>query len=174
MIVYVEDNAGDALILGETLRERGHSVELKVIDHGEKALRYFELKAKVKDVPPPHCILLDAHLPIITGSHLLRFIRGAEAYQDTPVYIFAPEASYKDLIQTHLVSKETFLTKPNSWEGFLALSDLLMASAQAKQDNVPATSTDSDPEVHAIGALRRQDTREQRELANLGPGGVQR
>ncbi len=159
MIVYVEDNAGDALILGETLRERGHSVELKVIDHGEKALHYFELKAKVKEVPPPHCILLDAYLPIITGGQLLRFIRGSEAYRDTPVYIFAPEASYKDIIQTNLVSKESFITKPNTWEGFLELSDLLMASAKAKQDDVPATSTDAKPEVHAEGALRRQDTK---------------
>ncbi len=72
------------------------------------------------------------------------------------------------------MSKETFLTKPNTWEGFLELSDLLMASAQAKQDDVPATSADSKPEVHAEGALRRQDTKEQRDQADLSPGGVHR
>ncbi len=168
-IVYVEDNAGDALILRETLAERGHDVELMVVEDGDKALHYFQIKAKVKEVPPPHCILLDAHLPLVTGAQLLRFIRSSRAYDDTPVYIFAAEAGYKDIIQTRTVSKETFLTKPDSWEGFLALADLLMHSAIAKQDDVPAMASDSKPEVHAEGALRRQDTREQRERTQAGP-----
>ncbi|HYE05341.1 MAG TPA: response regulator, partial [Planctomycetota bacterium] len=162
---------GDALILRETLAERGHDVELMVIEDGDKALHYFQIKAKVKEVPPPHCILLDANLPIVTGAQLLRFIRSSSAYDDTPVYIFASEAGYRDIIQSQIVSKETFLTKPESWEGFLELSDLLMESAQAKKDNVPAMATDSKPEVHAEGALRRQDTKEQRNRADAGPTG---
>ena len=165
-IVYVEDNAGDALILGETLREKGHAVELLVIENGEKALHYFKLKANVRDVPPPHCILLDAHLPIVTGAELLRFIRTSKVYDDTPVYIFAPETTYKDILTPDVISRETFLTKPDSWEGFLDLSDLLMKSATAKKDDAPAMATDSKPEVHAEGALRRQDTKEQRNRAS--------
>ena len=56
-IVYVEDNSGDALLLEEALREKGHATHLLVIDNGEKALRYFEIKDKARDLPPPHCIL---------------------------------------------------------------------------------------------------------------------
>ncbi len=167
-IVYVEDNAGDALILRETLSERGHDVELMVIEQGDKALHYFELKSRVADVPPPHCILLDTHLPVVAGAQLLRFLRGSRAYDDTPIYIFAAEATYKDVIQNDTVSKETFITKPESWEGFLDLADLLMNSAAAKHDNLPATNVDSKPEVHAEGALRRQDTQEQRDRTKLG------
>ncbi len=162
-IVYVEDNAGDALILAETLRVRGHAAELVIIDSGDKALHYFKIKASVREVPPPHCILLDAHLPIVTGGQLLRFIRTSQVFNDTPVYIFAPESCYKDIILSNTVSKETFLTKPSTWEGFLDLSDLLMSSAVAKQDNTKASATDSKPEVHASGELRRQDTKEQRD-----------
>ena len=162
-IVYVEDNAGDALLLQEALRESDQAVQLLVIADGSKALHYFVVKASARDLPPPHCILLDAHLPVVTGDQLLRFIRGSDVYQDTPVYIFAAETEYKDLLQANLVSKESFLTKPDSWDGFLQLASLLMHSATAKQHNTPANPanpTDSKPETHAEGALRRQDSQE--------------
>ena len=94
-----------------------------------------------------------------------RFIRGSRVYDDTPVYIFSAENEYQDLVQAKMVSKESFITKSNTWEGFLALADLLMRSAKAKHENTPAASTDSKPEAHAEGALRRQDTKEQRERA---------
>ena len=161
-IVYVEDNAGDAILLEEALRERGHATQLLVIERGDKAMRYFQVKESARDLPPPHCILLDAHLPMVTGAELLRFIRGSKVYDDTPVYIFSPAHEYQDLVQAKVVSTESFITKSNTWEGFLALATLMMRSAKAKQDNTSACTTDSKPEVHAEGALRRQDTKEQR------------
>jgi CheY-like chemotaxis protein len=167
-IVYVEDNAGDAVLLEEALREGGHAAQLLVIEKGDKALRYFEIKEQARDLPPPHCILLDAHLPIVTGAQLLRFIRASRVYDDTPVYIFAAEAEYRDILNADIVSKESFLTKSSSWDGFLELAKLLMRSATAKQDNTIASASDSGPEVHAEGDLRRQETKEQRARASNG------
>ena len=161
-IVYVEDNAGDAVLLEEALRERGHATQLLIIEQGDKALRYFQVKESARDLPPPHCILLDAHLPMVTGAQLLRFIRGSSVYDDTPVYIFSAENEYQDLVATKVVSKESFITKSNTWDGFLALADLLMSSAKAKHLNEVANETDSRPEVHAEGLLRRRDTKQQR------------
>jgi DNA-binding response OmpR family regulator len=168
-IVYVEDNAGDAILLEDALRERGYATELVVIERGDKALHYFEMKATARDIPPPHCILLDAHLPIVTGAQLLRFIRTNKPYDDTPVYIFAAESEYKAIITSELVSKESFITKATNWDEMLALADLLMESAKAKQDNTAASTEDSKPEVHAEGALRRQETVEQRARTESGP-----
>ena len=153
-IIYVEDNHGDALLLQEALLERKHDASLVVIENGAKALHYFEIKAKVRDIPPPHCILLDTHVPIVTGIQLISFIRGTEGYNDTPVYVFATEKEYGAIRSTIVVSKESFLIKPGRWEGFLELADLLMKSAEAKADDVKASPTDDKPEVHAEGALR--------------------
>ena len=58
-IVYVEDNAGDAVLLEEALREQGHACQLLVIETGDKALHYFNIKKSEDNLPPPHCILLD-------------------------------------------------------------------------------------------------------------------
>ncbi|MBA3708899.1 MAG: response regulator [Planctomycetes bacterium] len=167
-IVYVEDNAGDATLLEEALRERKYASQLMIFATGEKALRYLSVRGTAEDLPPPHCILLDAHLPIMTGSQLLRYIRSTKIYDDTPVYIFAAEAEYQDILQAGIVSKESFLTKGNSWDGFLKLADLLMQSATAKQDNRIANTTDSKPEVHAEGSLRRQETQVQRDRTQQG------
>ena len=148
------------LILEEALRVGGHKVQLMVIDHGTKALHYFKLKESAKDLPPPHCILLDTYLPVVTGAEILRFIRGSLVFNDTPVYLFAPRKQYSVMLQDTVVSDESFLTKPDSWEGFLQLADLITRSAKAKHDNTAACSTDEKPEVHAEGSLRRHEARQ--------------
>ncbi len=160
-IVYVEDNAGDAVLLEEALRCRGYATELQVINNGKNALHYFEVKERAKDVPPPHCILLDAFLPLVTGAELLRFIRSSRVYDDTPVYFFAPATGeYKALLKDHAVSKESFINKANSWDELLLLADLLMRSATAKFDNKPVNSSNAKPEVPAKGRLRRKDEKD--------------
>lgn len=156
-IVYVEDNSGDALLLEEALRERGHATQLLVIEKGDKALHYFQVKESARDLPPPHCILLDAHLPIITGAQLLRFVRGSPVYNATPVYLFATSHEYLAILEDIVVSPESFIAKATSWKEFLQLADLLMRSASAMQDHAAASSTDAGPEVHATGALRLAD-----------------
>jgi CheY-like chemotaxis protein len=159
-IVYVEDSTGDAMLLEEALRLRGHAVRLQIFESGVKALHYFRIKQDARNVPPPHCILLDAQLPDLTGAQLLRFIRGSQVYDDTPVYIFAPQTGeYRDIIQSGIVSKESFIKKAISWVQFLELADLLMSSASAKDENAVADAVDSRPEVHAHGALRRDESR---------------
>lgn len=168
-IVYVEDNAGDAVLLEEALRERGHAMQLVVIADGKKALHYLEMKNSARDLPPPHCILLDAYLPMVTGVQLLRYIRSSRVYDNTPVYIFTAESEYRDAVESEIASKESFLTKPMDWDGLLALADLLMGSASAMQDHTIASSHDSKPEVHAEGELRRSDTKEQRARIASGP-----
>jgi len=155
-IVYVEDNVGDAVLLQEALDECGHSTVLTIIHDGAKALHYFQVKANAQDVPPPHCILLDSHLAAVTGVELLHFLRSCPLFNDTPVYIFASKSEYLALLKDTVVSDESFLTKPSAWKEFMALADMLMHSATAKQENTAASPSDSKPEVHAEGPLRAE------------------
>ena len=134
-IVYVEDNAGDAMLLEEAVRVTGHSLRLQVIDKGDNALHYFEIKVSARDVPPPHCILLDAHLPVVTGAQLLRFVRTNRVFDQTPVYIFASVAEYQELLKQGLIPARNFLTKPSSWDGFLQLANLMARSAEESMDH---------------------------------------
>ncbi len=153
-IVYVEDNNGDAVLLQEALKEQGHETTLLIIEKGDHALHYFKVKESAKDLPPPHCILLDSHLPIVTGSELIAFIRGSAVFNDTPVYIFASEDDYVHIRDVVRVSRESFLKKPSRWEEFLELAQLLMKSAIAKKDETPAERASSAPEIPTSAALK--------------------
>jgi two-component system response regulator len=129
-IVYVEDNHGDAVLLGEALRLSGFGPELLLFGQGDEALHYLKIRESARDIPPPHCILLDQYVPRVNGGQLLRFIRSEAAFDATPVYLFAPERGYADLVDARLVTKDCFLTKPTTWDGFLRLAQLMMKSTQ--------------------------------------------
>jgi len=144
-IVYVEDNDGDTLLLEEALRANGHKSELLVIDKGDAALRYFQVKETAKDVPPPHCILLDNYLPVVQGIDLLKFIRGARAFDNTPVYLFAEMSRYTDALSGGLTSEKSFIIKPSNWAGFLQLADHIMRSAEITMHE----GTHGKPEIQA-------------------------
>jgi CheY-like chemotaxis protein len=158
-VVYVEDNSGDAVLLEEALRERGHSVELLILESGDKALRYFKIKDSARDIPPPHCILLDSNLPAVSGTQLIIFIRQSEVFDRTPVYIFASRLEYKAIIEMVSVSRESFLTKPDTWLQFLELADLLMGSAKVCLDGEGDLPPGRGPELRAADDLRLEDAR---------------
>ncbi len=64
------------------------------------------------------------------------------------------EKEYAALNKATAISSESFLVKPNDWEGFLALADLLMKSVVATENDLKASPTDEKLEVHAEGELR--------------------
>ena len=156
-IVYVEDNAGDALLLEEALRAKGHATQLLVLEKGDQALRYLQVKVSAKDVPPPHCILLDSHLPVVTGIELLRFIRASAVFDRTPVYIFSIKSDYLDSVTASMVSADSFLVKPSTWDGFLHLADHLMRSAEISMARPDLVAGKENPEITAPADLKRTD-----------------
>ena len=155
-IVYVEDNDGDATLVEEALHERGHQVELLMIENGDHAMRYFRIKETARDLPPPHCVLLDSHLPAVTGVELVKFLRGSEVFRAIPIYLFGTEREYGEIASTVPVSRDSFLRKPADWAGFLALADLLMRSAavsEAKEAGDPVHAG-AQPEIAPGSVLR--------------------
>ncbi len=158
-IVYVEDNGGDALLLEEALRARGHASQLLVIDKGDRALHYFRVKETAKDVPPPHCILLDSHLPIVTGIELLRFVRSCPSFDRTPVYVFSVKSAFLETIQEGIISDDCFLTKPREWAGFLKLADHMMRSAEVAMANHGKPAVAKSPEIEPPAELKRNEAR---------------
>ncbi|HYE04263.1 MAG TPA: response regulator [Planctomycetota bacterium] len=147
-VVYVEDNDGDAVLLKEALLECGHEVELMVIERGDQALHYFQVKETARDLPPPHCVLLDSHLPMVTGAELVKFLRGSAVFNQTPIYLFASKQDYDSLTATAEVSSDSFIRKPGNWSGFLALARLLMKSAEATAGQHEAGGAEQQSKAH--------------------------
>lgn len=120
-IVYVEDNAGDVLLLRQGFEEHFFTVTLQVIPDGEQALRYLEIKATAKDAPPPDLILLDMHLPRVDGDQLWRFILHDPYLKDIPTFIFQHGQTKPHIT----IADDCRLMKPSNWKGYLALAERL-------------------------------------------------
>nr|MBA2482340.1 hypothetical protein [Planctomycetota bacterium] len=73
--------------------------------------------------------LLDSHLPMVTGIELVTFIRRSDAFDHTPVFIFASPKDYADVTAAVDIAPDSFLKKPVEWDHFRLLADTLMRGA---------------------------------------------
>ena len=80
----VEDDAQLSLIFTHAMREAGYDTE--VFDEGQKVIpRLAEVK--------PYIVILDLHLPNVSGSEILNHIRAEESLKDIRVIVTSADAS---------------------------------------------------------------------------------
>ncbi len=109
LALIIEDNPEQQNIFSQAIKMAGFSVE--VIDDGEKAMQRL---AKVT----PHLIVLDLHLPTISGDEILRRIRADERLASVSVILATADPL---LAETLSAESDLVLLKPIS---FIQLRDL--------------------------------------------------
>ena len=85
-ILLVEDNAGDALLIDEVLRESSTPVNLHVARDGMQALLML-----AGDLAKPDLIILDLNMPILSGHAML------EKYHPVNVPVVVFSSSWNEL-----------------------------------------------------------------------------
>lgn len=103
-LLYVEDNRINALLFEEAIKLRG-DVELRVVEDGDEAL---ELVAHWT----PDVLVLDAHLPGMSGYELLRALRRIAALEETPAFMCSADAMPDDVQRAHAAGFAGYWTKP--------------------------------------------------------------
>jgi CheY-like chemotaxis protein len=109
-VLLVEDNAGDALLIGQALAESLISVHLHVARDGEQALqilgeRDFE----------PDLIILDLILPKLSGYSVLAF-----CLKKTPVVVFTASLNETDEGRAMSLGAREFVRKPMELQDYKA------------------------------------------------------
>jgi CheY-like chemotaxis protein len=107
----IEDNNDISNLFFRALVEAGFLVE--IISNGEVALARLEKES-------PTLIILDMHLPEVSGATLLTYIRTTEHLKDTKVVIATADAQLGEL---HSHKADLLLEKPIT---FSQLRDLAM------------------------------------------------
>lgn len=87
-LLYVEDNRLNALLFEEMLR-LAEGFELQIAEDGAQAL-------ELTDAWQPDVLVLDAHLPDMTGYELLEQLRAKPALTATPVFICSADNAPAD------------------------------------------------------------------------------
>lgn len=107
-IFLIEDNAGDVLLIRQTLECLGLPIQVHVARDGDQAL--FML---AEGHFQPDLILLDLNLPRVSGSWFL-----ARSKPKVPVVVFSSSSNPADIRQAVELGVKEFVTKPSDLQQY--------------------------------------------------------
>jgi PAS domain S-box-containing protein len=119
-MLYVEDNRINALLFEETLKLRGH-IELRVAEDGEEA-------HVIASEWRPDVLVLDAHLPGLTGFEVLQQLRQLPGLADVPAFMCSADAMPEDVQRALAAGFVGYWTKPIDVHKVMADLDVLQQS----------------------------------------------
>ena len=117
-VLYVEDNATNVEVMRGILAQRPQ-VELQVAADGREALAVLETQQ-------PDLILLDMHLPDISGLELLRRFRATRRLGDVPIVMVSADALEPQIEAAYEAGCTRYLTKPVNVIELLSVVDHIL------------------------------------------------
>jgi CheY-like chemotaxis protein len=103
-VLYVEDNRLSALLFEETLRDFPQLL-LDIAEDANDALQF-------ACNTPPDVLVIDAHLPSMTGHDLLPLLRNLPSMSNVPAFMCSADASTEDREKALSAGFIGFWTKP--------------------------------------------------------------
>lgn len=125
VVFLVEDNSADVFLIQRAIEFYGLSVELVVVDDGEKALRFVDA---IDDDPGAHCpdvVLLDLNLPRRSGADVLQALRTSERCRNVPVVVITSSDSQEDRDRAMQLGANRYFRKPNTYREFLQIGQIM-------------------------------------------------
>jgi CheY-like chemotaxis protein len=125
LVLYIEDTAANARLM-HRLMARRPGVQLLIAPDGATGLRLFAEHR-------PRLVMLDLHLPDMTGEEILRRIRETREGRQTHIAVLTADASNAQQQRLLALGADTYLTKPLSVPGVLAVLDQSLNEASAQR-----------------------------------------
>ncbi len=113
LALIIEDDEDMGMIFAAAMRKAGY--ESEVIADGQSAMNRLAESA-------PDIVVLDLHLPKISGPEILKYIRGDERLQQTKVIITTADPHLADTLRKDV---SFVLDKPVSFKQLSILSERL-------------------------------------------------
>jgi PAS domain S-box-containing protein len=110
-VLYIEDNLSNLRLIEEVLAEQPN-IKLLTAMQGQIGL---DLARQYS----PDLVLLDLHLPDLSGSHVLAKLKAGKATRDIPVVIISADATHSQIERLMNAGASDYLTKPIDISKFL-------------------------------------------------------
>lgn len=126
-VLLIDDDENDVVLFRRALFATGAGVRLATVESGQGALDYLNGEGAYTDRsqhPIPQLIFLDAHLPAVSGSQVLQFIKANIALSTIPVIILTGAISPNETLNLYRSGANAICLKPltaNQLEAFTAL-----------------------------------------------------
>jgi CheY-like chemotaxis protein len=108
-VLLIEDNAGDALLIGQILAECQLPVRLHIARDGEQALQMLGDPNLV-----PSLIVLDLNIPKISGNAVLKRYRS----RHVPVVVFSSSWNEREIEEALSLGACQYVQKPTDIQAF--------------------------------------------------------
>jgi CheY-like chemotaxis protein len=118
-ILLVEDNAGEARLTVEALKEAGAPAHLSHVSDGAAALEFLRREGRFAGAPRPQLILLDLNLPAVDGRAVLKAIKAHEDWRRIPVVVLTNSQSEEDVTRAYDLCANCYVPKPLDLDAFL-------------------------------------------------------
>jgi CheY-like chemotaxis protein len=118
-ILLIEDNAGDARLAQEALRDAKVRNNLRWIPDGVEALSFLRREGKHVGAPRPDLILLDLNLPRKDGREVLSEIKADDKLKRIPVVILTTSQAEEDVLRADHLNANCYISKPVDLDQFV-------------------------------------------------------
>ena len=117
-ILLVEDNAADARLIAELLKEGQLPHKLRHVSDGVEAAAYLHELANNPEAHRPDLILLDLNLPRKDGRELLAEIKADDKLKRIPIVVLTTSQAEEDIQRVYGLYANCCITKPIDLEQF--------------------------------------------------------
>lgn len=111
-ILLVEDNAADARLTSEALKQSKVANNLHVVLDGEQAMSFLRRENGHEDAPIPDLILLDLNLPRKDGREVLQEVKSDDSLKVIPVIIMTTSREEQDVTTSYSSHANCYIRKP--------------------------------------------------------------
>jgi CheY-like chemotaxis protein len=121
-VFIVDDDEDDRMSMRDAFMENKHSHNYVFMHNGDQLIGHFASDPVVKH---PSLILLDLNMPGKDGREVLREIKKNDDLKPIPVIVVTTSSSAKDRETSYKLGANCFVTKPDSYQALVALTDAI-------------------------------------------------
>ena len=120
-MLLVEDCQEDVELTLRAFRKARFANTIHVTRDGAEAIEFLLATGRYserRNARMPGVILLDLHLPKLTGLEVLRWIKADERTRDIPVIVLTESRSYRDAVECKALGVQSYIVKPVEFRDF--------------------------------------------------------
>lgn len=124
VILLADDDPADVMLTRRAFRTARLDNDLHVVSDGEELLEYLRSTGRYappRDQPFPDLLLLDLNMPRMDGREALAEIRRDPKLHALPAVVLTTSEQEADVLRTYDLGANSFITKPVSIEGLVAV-----------------------------------------------------
>lgn len=163
-VLLVEPNPGDARRFAESFTDASIACDVVSVSSGEDALDYIHQRHEYADSPPPDLVLLDFHLPDVSGEDVLSEIKSEPTLRQIPVIVLTSSDAEVDIARSYDLHANATIQKPDkpdefvdlvrSFENFWLTAVRLPTTTDSRSDIHPSSTIDQPGQIRPQSPTR--------------------